>query len=132
MLNVLYADPDQSSIELVTAFIEFGGFTVISSRSLSEAAHIAESNPFLLFLTEFNFPGQNSLRFCRKLKHLFPKIPIICYSELATEKEVEEISLAGVDAFFRKPAINDLFNAVMLALGKHKYDFQSARRAPAE
>ncbi|MCW5960952.1 MAG: response regulator [Pyrinomonadaceae bacterium] len=125
-MNILYAEPDQNSIEMVRAFMEFADVRVTSSNYLGEAEEIARSDQFDIFLTEFNFPGQNSLLFCRTLKRLFPDTPIICYSEAATDSDFAEIADAGVENCIRKPAINDLYIAVTEKLGVGRVEVTSA------
>src|SRR5476651_729279 len=64
---------------------------------------LAPSSEPIVFLIDYNMPGDNGIVLKKKLVPLFPKAKFVLISGLFDEKLTEEAKAAGFDALVPKP-----------------------------
>ena len=100
--RVLYLEDDEDTVEMVT-FMLVSGIDVIAVSSSKEAARLAKSEPFDLYLLDGLLPTGNSFELCRELRRHDASVPVIFYSALGFPADIKQGAEAGADAYLVKP-----------------------------
>ncbi len=107
-MRVLYLEDDKDSREMVTFLLSSSGIEVATATSSKEAARLAKSETFDLYLLDGLLPTGDSFELCRDLREYSPSIPIVFYTALGFENDVKKGLNAGANAYLVKPFCGDL------------------------
>lgn len=105
MKTVLVVEDSVTEMQLLTAYLQRAGLTVMSAQSGEEAhTKLTAQTPDLILL-DVILPGQSGFELCRELKS-DPKtsqIPVILCSTKDTEVDMMWGNLLGANAYLSKP-----------------------------
>lgn len=130
-IRVLYLEDDEDSREMVTFMLNLSGIEVSSVTSSKDAARLAKSEIFDLYLLDGLLPTGDSLQLCRDLRADNPSTPIIFYSALGFQSDIQKGMEAGANDYLVKPYNGDLSEAVLRAVQNASKD-STAYPQPAE
>ena len=102
-IRVLYLEDDEDSREMVTFMLNLSGIEVSSVTSSKDAARLAKSEIFDLYLLDGLLPTGDSLQLCRDLRADNPSTPIIFYSALGFQSDIQKGFEAGANDYLVKP-----------------------------
>ena len=125
--RVLYLEDDVDTIEMVTFMLSLSGIDVVTVSSSKEAARLAKSEPFDLYLLDGLLPTGNSFELCRELRQYDPKIPVVFYSALGFPADIQKGAEAGADAYLVKPYSGDLAETIEQTIARSKAAVAPAR-----
>ena len=103
--RILLVDDEVEMVELVKQRLEIAGYKVFVAYDGTEALEKAKAeNPDLIIL-DIMLPQLDGYHVCRNLKkHTYSsKIPIVMFSALASEKNIEHAKKLKADAYITKP-----------------------------
>lgn len=112
-LRFLYLEADAESRKTVTTMLGRSNIEVIVAKTADEAWRLAMNQNFDLYLLDGLLPGGDSLDLCQNLREQTPNTPILFYSELAFQADIQEGLGAGADAYLVKPYDRDLSETVL-------------------
>ncbi len=112
-MRFLYLEADAESRRMVTFMLSQSNIEVVLADTVTEAWRLANSQNFDLFLLDGLFPGGNSLNLCRKLREYAPNTPILFYSAMGFQSDIQNGLDAGANAYLVKPYEGDLSETVL-------------------
>lgn len=112
-LRVLYVEDDQDSCDLVETMLRFANIDVAHTGSIDNAWKRAISESFDLFLLDGKVEDVRTLALCGKLHKFAPQTPILFYSGLAGQDDIEDGLTAGAQGYLVKPYFGNLAETVM-------------------
>ena len=124
--RVLYLEDDEDTVEMVTFMLSLSGIDVVTVSSSKEAARLAKSEPFDLYLLDGLLPTGNSFDLCRELRRHDASVPVIFYSALGFPADIREGAEAGADAYLVKPYSGDLAETIQKTIARAKTNAASA------
>lgn len=115
--RILIVDDDADTCELMPIWLELEGerYDVTTRRSFFEASKLIASRPFDLYIFDYAMPETNAAEFCRMLRRVDPKTPIVIYSALARNIAGQSAIDSGADLYLEKP--NDLESIARVVKG---------------
>ena len=105
MSTVLLIEDSLTETDVLTRYLQQGGWTVMSVKSVEEAQNrLSLSRPDLIVL-DVVLPGQSGFELCRELKTSpsTVSIPVVLCSTKSTEADKMWGSMLGADAYLPKP-----------------------------
>ncbi len=103
MTELYYVEDDKSIAENVRAYLETKGFSVSLFSSAQEARKaLARQLPALLLL-DWNLPDTQGDSFCRRLRSLFPELPVIFITVKDDASDIVSAFDTGADDYITKP-----------------------------
>lgn len=106
--RVLYAEDNEDSCFMVSTMCKLAGIEVVTTKTVTEAWRLAQSENFDLYLLDSRFPDGDGLELCRRLREYAQHTPIIIYSGNAYEADKKKGIAAGADYYLTKPYLDDL------------------------
>lgn len=125
-IRVLYLEDDEDSVEMVTFMLSLSGIDVVAASTSKEAANLAKTENFDLYLLDGLLPCGNSLELCRELREYAPSTPIVFYSALGFQTDVQKGLEAGATAYLVKPYSGDLSQTILKIIGDAKINEKPA------
>jgi DNA-binding response OmpR family regulator len=106
--RILIVDDDRDTCEMMPVWlgIEGNNYEVTTRNTFFDASKLIASHPFDLYIFDFAVSGTNAAEFCRTLRSIDPKTPILIYSALSRSVAGQSAIDAGADVYLEKP--NDL------------------------
>ncbi|MGM0498114.1 MAG: response regulator [Bacteroidota bacterium] len=106
--NILIIDSDESSRLLLEEMIrmvfqETQDYQILSTSSGDEAITMCNENNIKLILSEINIKDVNGLDVTKKIKELYPEIPVIIQTAIITDDTEKNVYLTGADSYLTKP-----------------------------
>ncbi len=116
MATVLVVEDALTDMQLLTVYLQYAGYSVVSATNSDEVQEKIEKNqPDVIFL-DVILPGKSGFEICRELKTnpSTSKIPVVICSTKNTDVDKIWGSMLGADAYICKP-INqeDLLKTLM-------------------
>jgi DNA-binding response OmpR family regulator len=103
--KILIIEDEKDMSEAIKLRLEANNFTVIAAFDGPEGLSLARSeNPDLIIL-DIMLPKMDGFRVCRMLKfdEKYAKIPIIMLTARSQQKDIEQGTEMGADAYMTKP-----------------------------
>ena len=122
-MKVLVVDDNETSLEILRAYLENFTLKVTTANSGKEALKILEENkrdPFSLLLIDWNMPEMNGVETIERIKQscISPATVIVMISAYHTEEISDNLDGIGVKAFLNKPVSQSvLYDKLMEAFG---------------
>jgi DNA-binding response OmpR family regulator len=106
--RILIVDDDRDTREMMPVWLGIEGekYEIATRDSFFEASKLIASHPFDLYIFDFAVSDTNAAEFCRTLRRIDPKTPILIYSALSRSVAGQAAVDAGADVYLEKP--NDL------------------------
>lgn len=103
--KILVVDDDDVSFFLVKEILSAFPFEITRAYNGREATEIVrnQKNPFDLIIMDIRMPEMNGYEATRKIKEIYPSLPIIALTAYAHYQGKVECISAGCDAFIAKP-----------------------------
>ncbi len=111
-LRVLYVEDDQDSCDLVETMLRFADIDVTHTDSIDNAWKRAISESFDLYLLDGKVQDGKTLGLCGKLHEMSPETPILFYSGLAGQDDIQDGLTAGAQGYLVKPYFGNLAETV--------------------
>lgn len=105
MSMILLVEDSVTETEVLTRYLQQGGWTVMSVKSVEEAQTKLSLNRPDLIVLDVVLPGQSGFELCRELKSspTTVSIPVVLCSTKGTEADKIWGSMLGADAYLPKP-----------------------------
>jgi CheY-like chemotaxis protein len=102
-VDVLVVDDDPNVLSPLCAYLESSGHHVIGANSGQDAmSKLATKAPDLV-ISDIGMPEMDGMEFCRRLRALRPKLPVILMSGTASAIEPSLVRDVGASALLAKP-----------------------------
>jgi PAS domain S-box-containing protein len=114
VMNILVAEDDDISYFLLRESLKNRNINTIHATNGLEAIHLVQAHPEInLVLMDLKMPVLNGVDATRKIKEIFPSLPVIAQSAFFNRKEIEKSFEAGCDDYITKPIdIKTLFEKI--------------------
>lgn len=102
---VMVVDDDWMNREVLEAYLQSGGYTVLSAHSGEQALQLVAQNTPDLIMLDMRMQGMNGLEVCRHLKQQDStrRVPVLIVTALGNDNEKQDAINAGADDFVPKP-----------------------------
>ena len=103
--RILLVDDDPRLLHVVSMYLTIEGYDVDTAGDGEEALRlIATQRPDVVIL-DVMMPGMDGLEACRRIKsdQTTRTIPVLMFTALSREEDVEQGRAAGADRFINKP-----------------------------
>ncbi|MFY9153417.1 MAG: response regulator [Prolixibacteraceae bacterium] len=119
-INLLVVDDDQNSRLYLKSILQNSVNSVLLAKNGVEALEMVKSNPSIgLVLMDLNMPEMDGFEATRRIKKLFPEMPVIAQTAFAYAEDRDQALKAGCNDFITKPIYrHDLFNTITANLAK--------------
>lgn len=119
--TILCVDDNEDTRMLLTCLLSLSSYGVMVAESVAEALSLAERIPFDLFVLDVRLPDGSGIELCRKFSVTRPETPVLFYSAVVNQDEIDEALQAGGKAYLRKPvSVADLNHFVAELLGESR------------
>ena len=119
MIKILVVDDAISELNLISSYLQKGGYAVIAATDAKEALNKALEHRPDAIVTDLVMPGMNGLEMCRTLKAnpATQAVPIVaCTSKLGNIDRLWALK-QGVNVYVTKPFTEEqIINAVRFSL----------------
>ncbi|MGA1981687.1 MAG: response regulator transcription factor [Acidobacteriaceae bacterium] len=100
---IMVVDDEMPIRRALHATLEKLGFKIVEAARGEEALSLVRTNSFDAVLLDINMPGMTGIEACRKMRKLFPRIPILMLTVRDSEDDKVEALDAGADDYITKP-----------------------------
>ena len=101
--KILIVDDEQNVCEFLGEFLQDKGYLVIKARSGSKALrYLGKNNPDLVLL-DILMPGMSGLEVLKRIRKLYPDLPVIILTGVKDKQVVDDIINVGPVDFIPKP-----------------------------
>jgi len=101
--NILIVDDEPKICHFLEVLAERDGYRPATARNGDDALALARSTRFDLILTDLKMPGMDGLEFIRRVRDIYPHVPIIVITGFATLETAVEALRTGADDYIAKP-----------------------------
>jgi two-component system, OmpR family, KDP operon response regulator KdpE len=101
--SVLIVEDDLALRQSLRSTLEAVGFCPGEASSGEEAFLALRHDPFETVLLDINMPGIGGMETCRRIRHIYPRLPIIMLTVRDLERDKVEALDAGADDYITKP-----------------------------
>lgn len=108
--RILFVDDDQEICAAITLLLEYCGYDVTPVRTQDEALRLAEVGNFDLLMLDQKFPDGSGLELCRRIRLFDPETPILFYSAIGRQVDVQLAIAAGAQDYLKKPTSLDVLD----------------------
>lgn len=123
--KILIVDDEADTLELLHIILEHEGFSIWGAANGHEALEQVKKRPDLILLDVRMPGGLSGIDVCQRLKkdEEFKKIPIIIFSAMVLNHDIESGLNAGAVEYITKPfSSNELIRIVNLHIKKELFD----------
>lgn len=110
--RILCVDDSADICDLLTNMLGRSNLDVIAVADMAEALLLIEREEFRLYIIDTQLPGASGLSICEEIRKLDPRTPIIIYSGMAYQADIDAGLLAGANAYIVKPEVDELIPTV--------------------
>jgi len=105
--RILYVEDDADTRELVSYVLARANYEVVFAENPEQAASLAQTASFDLYLIDNWMPGASGIELCGWLRKFDNDTPILFYSGAAYEQDKRAAFAAGAQGYLTKPADNE-------------------------
>ncbi len=110
--RILCVDDSSDICEFLTDMPGRSDLNVIAIADIAEALHLMEQEQFSLYILHGQLPGVSGFSICEEIRKTDRQTPIIIYSGMAYQADIDAGLLAGANAYLVKPEIGKLLPTV--------------------
>jgi DNA-binding response OmpR family regulator len=125
--QVLCVDDDLDACEMLSLLLKTQEIEVTCAQSAAQAWLKIKAQSFDLYLLDAWLPQLDGFEFCRQIRQLDSKTPILFYSGAAYESDKQKGFAAGANAYVTKPDLEGLIETTMDLIEKARVDEVAAR-----
>lgn len=101
--HILLVDDELKQRGIVQEFLQLQGFSVTLAGSGEEALEfLAQALPRVVLL-DLRLPGMDGLLTLKKIRMLYPTLPVIVVTQVYEDQALEEATVLGADDYITKP-----------------------------
>ena len=100
-------EDDADTRELVSLVLARAGYEVVVADNPEQAARLAQTASFDLYLIDNWMPGASGIELCGWLRKFDNDTPILFFSGAAYDQDKRAALAAGAQGYLTKPADND-------------------------
>lgn len=101
--SLLIVEDDEALRQSLRNTLEAAGFCPKEASSGEEALFALQLHPFETILLDVNMPGIGGMETCRRIREIYPLLPILVLTVRDEEKDKIEALDAGADDYITKP-----------------------------
>jgi len=102
-MRILYVEEHSESCELLVLWLSASGYEVVPVNNISEGLNLARNGGFDAYLLSSMFTDGSGPELCRAIRVFDLNTPIIFYSALTRDRDLEAAMNAGAQAYLIKP-----------------------------
>ncbi|MGH9765881.1 MAG: response regulator transcription factor [Blastocatellia bacterium] len=102
-MRILYVEEHAESCELLVLWLSRSGYEVTPVKAISLALRLAKSGIFAAYILSDKFTDRTGLELCREIRSFDASTPVIFYSALTRDCDLEAATSAGAQAYLIKP-----------------------------
>jgi DNA-binding response OmpR family regulator len=103
MTRILYVEEHADSSELLVQWLGSSGYEVVPVDTVSDGLRLASGGSFAAYLLSSWFTDGTGLELCREIRMFDARTPVIFYSALTRNCDLEDAMSAGAQAYLVKP-----------------------------
>jgi len=112
-IRILYVENDEDSREMMRALLDQEGWEVVTAPTVSDGLTLARIGGFDLIMLESWFPNGTGIDLCKQIRTFDLRTPILFYSSLAYESDIQRAMSAGAQGYQVKPnGLGDLGDVI--------------------
>jgi two-component system response regulator FlrC len=101
--HILFVDDEVPIRETLSLYFKMNGIDVMTAETGEEALSIAAKNNFSLLILDINLGGENGLELLDSFRRIYPKLPIIMFTQLSYDPVLMKEALSrGANAYMIK------------------------------
>lgn len=120
--RVLSVDDDEDACEMLRALLNSYQIDATCVRSAAEAWLSIKAECFDLYLLDGWLPHVDGFEFCRQIREVDSKTPIVFYSGAAYDADKQRGLAAGANAYVTKPDLERLIEIMLDLIATAKAD----------
>jgi response regulator RpfG family c-di-GMP phosphodiesterase len=125
--SILVVDDEAPVRDLMSRWLEYGGYTVATASTAEEALGLMEATPSAVALCDIRLPGRDGLWLADRIRHVFPETAVIMASGVQDVASVGDMPLGVVDYLMKPFGRDRLREAVWRGMEWHTAAFESRR-----
>ena len=110
--RILFVDDDDDTCEMIV--VCFPQFEFVTADSMTAGLRLAQSRRFDLYLLDNWLPDGTGIELCRQIRQFDPCTPVVFYSAVANESDIQHALSAGAQAYVVKPESIEKLERVIL------------------
>jgi DNA-binding response OmpR family regulator len=118
--RILFVDDDEDTCEMMRILLEQTGYAIRTAGTIADALNLARTERFDLYILDNWIPYGTGIELCKQLRVLYPKSPILFYSGVGQESEIQTAMAAGANGYLVKPCEVELLQSTIVRLLKKK------------
>jgi CheY-like chemotaxis protein len=103
-IQILCVDGYRESRDVISLVLEQHGYSVTTAHTPEDAARLAQSRQFDLYIVDSWPPDGAEYDLCRRIRTFDARTPLLFYSATDQEPGMHKAVAAGAQAHLRKPA----------------------------
>src|SRR5262245_49622893 len=102
-MRILYVEEHAESCELLDLWLSHYGYEVISANTVSDGLRLAKTGTFNAYILSGHLIDGTGFDLCRQIRMFDSTTPIIFYSALTRDSDLEAALNAGAQAYLILP-----------------------------
>jgi CheY-like chemotaxis protein len=103
-IQILCVDGYRENHDVITLILEQYNFGVTTAHNPQEALRLVQSRQFDLYILDSWLPEGSEYELCKQIRKTDPHTPLLFYSPLSPNSNIEEAHAAGAQAYLPKPS----------------------------
>lgn len=126
--TILVVDDDQSIVELLSDFLEYENFRVITACDSVQAWTLFEQNSIHCIVLDIMMPGQNGFELCRRIREK-SNVPILFLSARSDDVDkIRGLTLGGDDYIVKTASPGEIVARIKAVLRRSVSQLQMSER----
>lgn len=101
--RIVCVDDDVDTCEMMCILLGKAGYDVLSATSVKDGLSLIKYSGCDLILLDSRFPDGTGIEMCRMIRAFDSKTPILFYSGISGDSEIEGAMRAGAQGYLVKP-----------------------------
>ena len=116
--KILVVDDQESMREMLSELLQMMGYEARAVDGGQQALQSLQETETDLVITDLNMPGMDGIELMKRIKMLYPGLPVIIITGYGTFNTERQVLSSGADGYIPKPCtINRVQETVHSALG---------------
>jgi len=111
-LRILLVDDDDSTLEVITLYLESRGHSVEARPGGEEALEAMEEQVFDLIISDVRMAGMNGFELLRKVRKRTSEVGFVLMTAYESKYPLSEALAAGADGYISKPFTLSKFSLI--------------------